>query len=43
MGSSLSGTMLNFQASVLGSGKRFFCLVHASMVLALSPHTLGCK
>ena len=38
-GSSLCGNMLVFQACVLGSGQRFFCLVDASMALALSAHT----
>ena len=38
-GSSLGGNMLIFQASVSGSGQRFFCLANASMALALSAHT----
>ncbi len=40
MGSSLSGNMLISQASVLGSGQRFFCLAVASMAFALSPHSV---
>ena len=38
-GSSISGNMLMFQASVSGSGQRFLCLTIASMALALSAHT----
>jgi len=38
-GSSLSGNMLISQASVSGSGQRYFCLVIAPMALALSAHT----
>ena len=33
------GNMLIFQASVSGSGQRFFFLANASMALALSAHT----
>ena len=38
-GSSLGGNMLIFQASVSGSGQRFFCLASASMALALLANT----
>ena len=38
-GSSLSGNMLIFQASVSGSGLRFLCLANVSMAFALSAHT----